>query len=210
MKSRSSGPPFLSEVYFFEYLFLQNGTIYFFRVEIYISSEWKYIFLQNGNIYFFGMEIQGFLAAGTRVEGLQVTSRSGGPPFYQMSHTELFTSHKICFFFENIPESLHLQETRTQASSQSYARVNSIAGSLFAIGEQGDGNAIYARVKQWPEKVKFVKFSMVNVELIWNFYVRYGLQYVSILLRSNVVKIIYKFTNVSVEIFVVCMCICNL
>ena len=59
------------------------------------------------------MEIQGVLAAGTRVEGLQVTSRSAGPPFYQMSHTELFISHKICFFFGNILRSLNLQITNS-------------------------------------------------------------------------------------------------
>ena len=74
-----------------------------------ISLELKYPFQWNGNIYLFGMEIQGVLAAGTRVEGLQVTSRSAGPPFYKMSHTELFISHKICLFFENILPSLKLQ-----------------------------------------------------------------------------------------------------
>ena len=74
-----------------------------------ISLELKYLFQWNGNIYFFGMEIQGVLAAGTCVEGLQVTSRSAGPPFYKMSHTELFISHKICLFFENILPSLKLQ-----------------------------------------------------------------------------------------------------
>ena len=115
-------------------IFLQNGKVSFFRMdicllfrmEIYISSKWKYIFLQNGNMYFFrmeistyffGMEIQGSLAAGTRVEGLQVTSRSGGPPFYQMSHTELFISHKICSFFGCVLKSLYLQITSSQPSS---------------------------------------------------------------------------------------------
>ena len=74
-------------------------------MEIYISLD--------GNIDFFGMEIQGVLAAETHVEGLEVTSRSGGPPFYQMSQTELFIPHKIFFFFGNILTSLNIQITIT-------------------------------------------------------------------------------------------------